>query len=146
MNEPASERLDAFRDDLRRVAVIRDPAERALEVVGIIEAAGAALGASPVIVGGMAVYFWTADESFLTRDIDVVMDTSPPVRALLDALGFERESDGRHWRLRDTDVLLEAPDSRLDAGVVVSRVRLDSGRVARVLSLVDVLLDRLDEF
>ena len=43
-------------------------------------------------------------------------------------------------------MLLEAPGSTLDAGVVVSRVRLSSGRVAGVLSLVDVLLDRLDEF
>jgi hypothetical protein len=34
----------------------------------------------------------------------------------------------------------------LDSGAVVSEVELRSGRSAKVLSRVDVLLDRLDEF
>lgn len=43
-------------------------------------------------------------------------------------------------------VYLEAPSSHLDADVVVSEIELASGRSARVLSRVDILLDRLDEF
>jgi hypothetical protein len=54
--------------------------------------------------------------------------------------------DGRHWELPGTEVLLEAPSTDLDADAQVAVVRLPSGRTARVLSRVDILLDRLDEF
>lgn len=43
-------------------------------------------------------------------------------------------------------MLLEAPSDGLDAGTQVVEVRLPSGRPARVLARVDILLDRLDEF
>lgn len=61
-------------------------------------------------------------------------------------MGFGRTPDGRHWVLEGTDVLLEAPSSRLDADAVIMEIRLQSGRVARVVSRVDILIDRLDEF
>ncbi|MCL2770563.1 MAG: hypothetical protein FWD42_10740 [Solirubrobacterales bacterium] len=47
--------------------------ERTLEVVALVEELAAPLGIHPVIVGGMAVYFWTESEEFQTHDIDVVM-------------------------------------------------------------------------
>lgn len=41
---------------------------------------------------------------------------------------------------------LEAPSADLDADAVVAEVTLPSGRTARLLSHIDVLLDRLAEF
>ncbi|HEX4806305.1 MAG TPA: hypothetical protein VFU94_10425 [Conexibacter sp.] len=43
-------------------------------------------------------------------------------------------------------MLLEAPGSYADRDAVVAEIELPSGRSAKVLSRVDVLLDRLDEF
>lgn len=112
----------------------------------MIEEAAAPLGIHPTLVGGMAVYFWTESDAFVTYDIDVVMAVPDQLAAILAQLGFTRSKDGRHWELEGTKVLLEAPGSALDVGAHVTEVKLHSGRTARVLSLVDILLDRLDEF
>ena len=48
--------------------------------------------------------------------------------------------------MEDTEVFLEAPSSHLDSDAVVAEVTLKSGRTAKVLSRVDVLIDRLAEF
>jgi hypothetical protein len=61
--------------------------------------------------------------------------------AILAQLGFTRISDGRHWQLEGTNVLLEAPSADLDADARVTAVKLHSGRTANVLSRVDILLD-----
>jgi hypothetical protein len=138
--------LAELRADLLRAAEIDDLAERTLEVVAVIEEAAAPLGIHPTIVGGMAVYFWTEDDAFLTYDIDVVMAVPDQLAAILAQLGFRRSSDGRHWELEGTSVLLEAPSADLDADAHVTAVKLHSGRTANVLSRIDILLDRLDEF
>lgn len=138
--------LTDLRADLLRAAEIANPAERTLEVVAVIGEAAAPLGIRPTIVGGMAVYFWTESDAFTTYDIDVVMSVPDQLADILAQLGFARSADGRHWELEGTDVLLEAPSASLDAGTQVTEVQLASGRTARVLSRVDILLDRLDEF
>lgn len=123
-----------------------DLAERTLEVVAVIDVVAAPMGIHPVVVGGMAVYFWTASEEFVTYDIDVVMAVPDELAAKLGALGFVRANDGRHWILEGTEVFLEAPSAHLDSDAVVAEVQLQSGRTAKVLSRVDVLIDRLAEF
>jgi hypothetical protein len=138
--------LAALRVELARVAREGDLVERTFEVVALVEEVAAPLGIHPVVVGGMAVYFWTAREEFVTYDIDVVMEVPRELDERLIALGFSRIADGRHWRLEGTDVLLEAPGSYVDRDAVVAEIELPSGRSAKVLSRVDVLLDRLDEF
>jgi hypothetical protein len=141
-----SRHLDELRAELARVAREGDLIERTFEVVALVDEVAAPLGIHPVVVGGMAVYFWTAREEFVTYDIDVLMEVPRELDEQLTALGFSRIADGRHWRLEGTDVLLEAPGSYVDHDAVVAEIALPSGRSAKVLSRVDVLLDRLDEF
>ncbi|MGA2164629.1 MAG: hypothetical protein ABSH36_09165 [Solirubrobacteraceae bacterium] len=143
--DDAQETLD-LRAELAHAAQLTDLAERTLAVVAVIEAVAAPLGIHPVVVGGMAVYFWTASDEFLTYDIDVVMEAPDELAAKLAELGFARASDGRHWILEGTEVLLEAPSSYLDTDAVVAEIKLRPGRTAKVLSRVDVLIGRLDEF
>ena len=135
-----------LRADLARAAQSADVVERTLEVVALIEVAAAPLGIHPVVVGGMAVDFWVESEAFLTYDIDVVMEVPAELDAKLAELGFVRAQDGRHWELPGTEVFFEAPSANLDPDVVVAEVELPSGRTAKVLSRVDVLIDRLAEF
>lgn len=142
----SSPSLARLRADLHRAAEIDEVAQRTLEVVAVIEEAAAPLGIRPTVVGGMAVYFWTESDAFATYDIDVVMAIPEQLANILAQLGFARSSDGRHWELPGTEVLLEAPSADLDAGAQVAVIELPSGRTARVLSRVDILLDRLDEF
>jgi hypothetical protein len=145
MNEEPVD-TEALRAEIARAARIDNPAERALEIVAVIESVAAPLGIHPVVVGGMAVYFWTERDEFTTHDIDVVMRVPDELANRFAELGFERAPDRRHWALKGTDILLEAPASGLDAGVEVSQVKLRSGRLGRVISRVDILMDRLDEF
>lgn len=142
----SSPSLTRLRVDLHRAAEIADVAQRMLEVVAVIEEASAPLGIRPTVVGGMAVYFWTESHEFTTYDIDVVMAVPQQLADILAQLGFARSRDGRHWELPGTEVLLEAPSAELDAGTQVAVIELPSGRTARVISRVDILLDRLDEF
>jgi hypothetical protein len=138
--------LAELRADLLRAAEIDDLAERTLEVVAVIGEAAAPLGIHPTIVGGMAVFFWTTGDAFVTYDIDVVMAVPEQLASILAQLGFTRSSNGRHWKLEGTSVLLEAPSADLDADAHVTAVKLHSGRTVNVLSRVDILVDRLDEF
>jgi hypothetical protein len=135
-----------LRAELDRAARTDDLAERTLEVVSVVEVVAAPLGIHPVVVGGMAVYFWTESDAFVTYDIDVVMEVPDALDSKLAELGFVRAADGRHWMLEGTDIFLEAPSSRLDADAVVAEIELPSGRTAKVISRVDILIDRLSEF
>jgi hypothetical protein len=138
--------LSKLRAELARVAREGDLVERTFEVVALVEEVASPLGIHPVVVGGMAVYFWTAREEFVTYDIDVLMEVPRELDEHLTALGFSRVADGRHWRLEGTDVLLEAPGAEVDRDATIAEIALPSGRSAKVLSRIDVLLDRLDEF
>lgn len=146
MSQNKDPRSAELRAALAEAAKIDDLAERTLEVVAVVDEVASPLGIRPVVVGGMAVYFWAANEAFVTYDIDVVMAVTDRLRAALADLGFEMSSDGRHWRLGGTEIFLEAPSADLDADAVITEVTLPSGRTARLLSHVDVLLDRLAEF
>jgi hypothetical protein len=67
-----------------------------LEIAGVVDAALRAIAIRPVVVGGLAVAYWTTG-LYLTGDIDVVMPHSSEIGQRLAALGFER--DGRFWTL-----------------------------------------------
>ena len=82
--------LAQLREALFGTAAIDDPTERLLEVAAIIGEAFADLGVQPVVVGGLALAYWS-DSAFLTGDIDVVMPRLPELSARLEVLGFERK-------------------------------------------------------
>lgn len=124
MSENVDPNLTELRAALADAAKVEDLAEHSLEVVAIVEAAGAPLGIHPVVVGGMAVYFWTADEAFVTQDIDVLMAVPERLAAALAQLGFEKSRDGRHWHLSGTDIFLEAPGTDLERDALVTEVTL----------------------
>jgi hypothetical protein len=119
MSDIDAREASSLRGELTRAAQSADLAERTFEVVAVVEAVAAPLGIHPVVVGGMAVFA---------------------------ELGFVPATDRRHWVLEGTEVLLEAPSAYLDVDAVVAEIELQSGRTAKVLSRVDVLMDRLAEF
>ena len=115
-----------------------------LEITGVVDAALRSIAIRPVVVGGLAVAYWTTG-LYLTADIDVVMPYSAEIERRLAALGFERE--GRFWTLPGRDPVLEAPGATLElnpAGHI--EVELASGRTIQVQEVEEVLLLRLAEF
>ena len=125
---------DPLRQELLAAAAIPEPTERLLEVAAIFAEAVVDLGVEPVVVGGLALAYWSGSE-FATGDIDVLLPRRPELAPRLEALGFERE--GRMWLLPGFDVAFEAPGEMLEPGDEAEPVELASGRRVLVLSLED---------
>jgi hypothetical protein len=136
--------LEALRVELQRTADTRDATEQMLEIAAVVDAALRPIDVRPIVVGGLAVAYWTTG-LYLTGDIDVVMPHSAEIDQRLAALGFER--DGRFWTLPGREPVFEAPGSTLELnpdGHI--EVELASGRTIRIQDAEEVLLLRLAEF
>ncbi len=139
----SGELLEQLRGELLEVAATGDPTERLLEVAAIISDALRGLGIEPVVVGGLALAYWS-DSAFATGDIDVVMERPPGFSERLEALGFRQ--DGRVWLLEAGSVAFEAPSEALEPGDRAESAELPSGRRVLILSPEDLLLWRLREW
>jgi len=129
--------------DLQRTADISDATEEMLEIAAVVDAALRPIAIRPVVVGGLAVAYWTTG-LYLTADIDVVMPYSTEVEQRLASLGFERE--GRFWTLPGRRPVLEAPGSTLEFNPDGhTEVELASGRTLRIQEVEEGVLLRLAE-
>lgn len=100
------------------------------------------LTSDPIVVGGTAEEYWTADEYHET-DLDICVPLTRGDEAALRRFGFRKR--GRHWSLylASSIVAVEFPDSRIDGDE--SRTvepRIGPGR-PRIIGLDDLYLDRL---
>ena len=124
--------LENLKHDLLRVASIADPTERLLEVAAVISEALSDLGVQPVVVGGLALAYWSNNNEFITGDIDVVVPRVPELADRLKALGFSQQ--GREWTMPGYDIAFEAPAEVLEPGDEGEWVQLASGRRVKILA------------
>jgi len=99
------------------------------------------LSSEPVVVGGTAEDYWSADEYHET-DLDLVAwSLTPRDRVRLRELGFTKT--GRHWVHAATGVPVEFPETTLAGDV--GRIRREELRpgVAAIIGLEDLYLDRV---
>jgi hypothetical protein len=92
--------------ELERALELENETERKLAVGAVIDAEMQRIGFRAVVIGGVAVEFWTRG-AYSTADIDLYLPHGPAVLQLLGPLGFERR--GRQYVLPGTDVFIEAP-------------------------------------
>src|ERR1035437_3712509 len=140
---PSSRTLSDLRDALSAAAQIEDQTERLLEAAAIISEALAELGVEPVVVGGLAVAYWSRSR-YTTGEIDFLMPKRAEVVERLHELGFQ-EAVPRHFVFEDR-IAFEAPGTQLDEGDQAARIKLASGREVQVLSIEDAVLWRVREF
>lgn len=131
------------RAQLEALLRLENETERKLAIAALIDDAVRELGFRAIVIGGVAVEFWTRG-AYSTADIDLYLPHGPAVDERLAALGLHRE--GRHWVDAEHDVLIEAPASFPAPAEEVTEVRLSTGQTALVLSPEDVLVYRLHEF
>jgi hypothetical protein len=98
--------VDDPRAELRRALSLENETERKLAVVAVIDAEVKRIGFRAVVIGGLAVEFWTRG-TFSTSDIDLYLPHGPAILQLLEQLGFERS--GRHYVLPSQEIFVEAP-------------------------------------
>ncbi len=129
------------RDLLQRASTHpRDSAERTLYIVAAVDVA---LGRSFTLIGGSAVHFYTGE--YRPTDVDLAGRAGTEERRLLGDKGFVFLGPGhRHVELRlGGDVhLIEFPTSGYDIEAVLE-VRLENDLKVRVISLSDLIVDRL---
>ncbi|MBA3383935.1 MAG: hypothetical protein H0T20_04685 [Actinobacteria bacterium] len=132
------------RAELDRALALENATERKLAVVAVIDGQMQLIDFRAIVIGGLAVEFWTRG-AYATTDIDLYLPHGPAVLQLLGPLGFERR--GRHYVLPGSDVFVEAPGPSFAAErEEVYEVTLRSGFVVPLLSPADVLVDRLHQF
>lgn len=138
--------LELFRRELLGLrGQASDFVDYVLRVVAVLDAALADLG-RPVIVGGMAVWFWTDRPEFHTADVDLVVSLPARGYERVERLGFARTTDLRHFEHPELGLHIEFPESSLDPGARTYGVVTGPGREALVLSLEDATVVRLQEF
>ena len=99
-------------------------------------------GTKPVLVGGNAVEFYTFSQ-YTTHDIDLVASQRHLVGAVLEKLGFVRKKGARHWFHQALDLAVEIPDHAL-AGDMDRSIEVEiDGWTATIISIEDLLVDRL---
>jgi hypothetical protein len=135
--------VDDARAQLLAVLRLENETERKLGIAALIDGLVRELGFRAIVVGGVAVEFWTRG-AYSTADIDLYLPHGPAVDERLAAIGLRRE--GRHWVDREYDLFIEAPASFPAAGEEIVEVRLSTGQTALVLAPEDVLVYRLHEF
>ena len=134
---------DDVRARFEAALALEHETERKLVVVSIIDELVQRIGFRAIVIGGLAVEFWTHGR-YSTSDIDLYLPHGPAVDDLLGSIGFVRE--GRHWVLRDHDLFVEAPASFPADEEEVAEVTLRGGETVLLLSAEDVLIYRLHEF
>ncbi len=135
--------MDDPRAELERALLLENETERKLAVVAVIDRLVQRIEWRAIVIGGLAVEFWTGG-AFMTTDVDLYLPHGPAVDDLLAEAGFVRE--GRHWVLREHELFVEAPASFPAEEEEVAQVELPSGDRVLVLSIEDVLVDRLHQF
>ncbi len=83
-----------------------DLLRRRLKALGVLTERLAEEGVEPILVGGLALEFYTAG-GYSTGDVDLALPRSPAVDAAFADLGFARE--GRFWIRPELDLFFEAP-------------------------------------
>jgi len=98
-------------------------------------------GIKPIVVGGLSVEIYTQNE-YATRDIDFVSDGYQIISDTLLKLGFKKE--GRHFYHEDIEIAVEIPGNDLagDYNRVI-KVEIENGRYVYLISIEDIILDRL---
>jgi hypothetical protein len=135
--------MDEARALLEAALARDDPTERKLAVAAVVNLAVQAIGFRAVVIGGLAVEFWTQGE-YTTADIDLYLPWTPQVDAAMAAVGFVKE--GRHWTLPGHDIFVEAPANVPREHEEIDEVALPTGAAVLVLAVEDVIVDRLHQF
>ncbi|WP_027416094.1 DUF6036 family nucleotidyltransferase [Aneurinibacillus terranovensis] len=94
-----------------------------------------------IIVGGFSVELYTRN-SYVTEDIDFVMDGRDKANSVLLQLGFKQQ--GKDWLNGELGLVVEIPDNWLDGDYNrITKLNIGNGRYVNVIGIEDIICDRL---
>lgn len=132
-----------IKDILARIGAAEAPLARQLLMVGLITRRLEEKGKpAPVLIGGLALSYYTRDVYF-TADIDLAYADREALDEVLKELGFAKA--GRYWVHRGLDIAVEAPASTLPGeDAPRETVELEAGLSCIVIGLEDLIIDRMN--
>ena len=120
-----------------------DPLRQKLAVIAAITKALEPQGIRPVVIGGLAVAFYTSG-GYATDDVDLAVVGREQFGEALEALGFTRE--GRFWTHERFAFPIEASAGALvGKDAPLSHVDVDGWPVF-ILGIEDLIIDRLSAY
>lgn len=131
-----------LKKELAEAAAVKDRAERAARLASIIAEALRPTGRDPILVGGSAVEFYTQG-GYTTADIDMVTEGGKDLIKIMAALGFEKV--GKDFVDKKNKVYVEFPGDSLKPSEKTRKVQVGK-RMFRIISLEDLIVDRLNAF
>jgi hypothetical protein len=134
-----------LREHLARAVTIPDKNRRQLYLAAIVAETLRRAGIHAVLVGGATVELYMFGE-YATADVYLVCGArGEELAAALRPLGFEQESDLRHWSHPDLPIPVEFPPTPAQVGPLPLRaVRVViEGLAIDVASVEDTILDRV---
>ena len=135
MDERIKNTLDALKKE-------NDPLRKALGVVAALTEALESEGIRPILVGGVALEFYTLG-GYATKDIDLVVSGREKVKTVLENLGFMHRMGERHWYSTELDVAIEIPDEVLAGSPEKLTVLEIDGKNVYIIGIEDLIIDRL---
>ncbi|MHB9035137.1 MAG: DUF6036 family nucleotidyltransferase [Armatimonadota bacterium] len=135
--------VEELKQRMTKAVEIEDMLDRRLFTLAVVTQHLSDLGIKPVLVGGGAVQLYTLG-GYTTKDLDVIMPSSPRVDQAMAELDFEKQ--GRYWVRDDIDIAIEAPSSLLTGELDrVTEVRVDDMSIY-VIGIEDLIIDRLNAY
>lgn len=134
--------IEALKLELKKAASLSEPVERNVLIAAIIAEALRSVSQDPILVGGVAVEYYTQG-GYSTADIDLVSAGGRDLVQVMESLGFEKI--GKDFIQKTLKIYIEFPSRHLKASELSSKIRIGK-KILRIISLEDLLVDRLCAF
>lgn len=134
--------MENLKKRLKECIGIQNILQKQMTVAGVVSQAFQKFNLTPVVVGGLAVEFYTL-ANYLTRDIDMIIPGDQCANEAMSELGFKKR--GSTWILpEDPTIIVDFPGSPLGGSWdKVLPVELDSGERVYIISIEDIIIDRI---
>ena len=134
-----SENLEKLKSKLQKASKEKNKAKRGVRIAAVIAEALRSIGQDPVLVGGVAVEFYT-EGGYATADIDMLAPGGSALSQILKELGFERR--GKDYLNEELEIYIEFPGDFLEEGRKSNLLNVD-GIPLKIISVEDLIVDRL---
>ncbi len=133
---------ESLKSELKKAANLSDLIERNISIAAIIAEALRSVNQDPILVGGVAVEYYTQG-GYSTADIDLVSEGGRDLVQVMESLGFEKI--GKDFIQKTLKIYVEFPSRHLKSSELSSKIQIGK-KILRIISLEDLLIDRLCAF
>jgi hypothetical protein len=135
--------MAAARAALVKAAALQDPLQQKLAVIAAITKTLEPFGIRPIVIGGLAVAFYTLG-GYATEDVDLAVVGREQFAETMAHLGFARE--GRYWTHALFAFPIEAPAGALPGEDAPLTQLMVDGWPVYILGIEDLIVDRLNAY